>query len=207
MATGVKPYPSCRWGHAAIDAALALREELGLNPEEIEGATLGISHAGLLLIGEPAVKKADPQNVVDGQFSGPFVIAVALATGKMDWDSYKLLDDPLVRRLLPRIVCENDPEIEAEFPANMSGKLTLRARGQVFTRKVIVPKGEPSAFPSEVDLRTKFIGLAGAVLGPSTAAKMVENILRLDQLNDGATILCHAHREEVTPSRVLGARH
>ena len=207
MATGVKPYPSCRWGHAGIDAALALREELGLNFEEVESATLGISHAGLLLIGEPAAKKADPQNVVDGQFSGPFVIAVALATGTMDWDSYRLLDDPHVRSLLPRIVCENDPEVEAEFPANMSGKLTLRARGHVFTRKVVVPKGEPSTFPSEVDLRAKFNGLAGAVLGPSIAAKMVEDILRLEQLNDGATILCHAHREEVTPSMVPEARH
>ena len=29
---------------------------------------------------EPAEKKADPKNVVDGQFSGPFVIAAALAT-------------------------------------------------------------------------------------------------------------------------------
>jgi hypothetical protein len=45
------------------------------------------------------------------------------------------------------------------------------------------------------------------VLGPSIAAKMVEDILRLEQLNDGATILCHAHREEVTPSMVPEARH
>ena len=53
--------------------------------------------------------------------------------------------------MLPRIHCENDPEIEAEFPANMSGKLTVKARGQVFTRTVVVPKGEPANFPSEAD--------------------------------------------------------
>ncbi|WP_120008712.1 MmgE/PrpD family protein [Teichococcus vastitatis] len=192
MATGVKPYPSCRWGHAGIDAALALREELGLRPEEIEGATLGISRAGLLLVGEPAARKADPQNIVDGQFSGPFVIAAALATGRMDWDSYKALHDPLIRGLMPHIACENDPEIEAEFPANMSGKLTLRARGEVFTRTVIVPKGEPANFPSEAELRGKFSGLADAVLGAERATALAEEVLRLDRLNDGAALLRHA---------------
>jgi len=189
MATGVKPYPSCRWGHAGIDAALALHRELGLRPEEIEGATLGVSRAGLLLVGEPPARKADPQNIVDGQFSGPFVIAAALATGRMDWDSYKGLHDPAIRRLLPLIACENDPAIEAEFPANMSGKLTLRARGEVFTRTVIVPKGEPSNFPSDAELRAKFNGLAEAVLGVEGASSLVDRVLRLDKLKEGASIL------------------
>ena len=189
MATGVKPYPSCRWGHAGIDAALALRAELGLKPEEVEGATLGLSRAALLLVGEPAARKADPQNVVDGQFSGPFVISCALATGRMDWDSYGLLHDPAIRALLPRITCAHDEEIEAEFPANMSGKLTLRARGQVFTRKVVVPKGEPANFPTDGELRAKFAGLADAVLGAGPAARLAEGALRLDRLNEAATLL------------------
>jgi 2-methylcitrate dehydratase PrpD len=194
MVTGVKPYPSCRWGHAGIDAALDLRRELSLRPEEIEGATLGLSRAALLLVGEPAARKADPQNIVDGQFSGPFVIASALATGRMDWDSYKRLHDPLIRALLPRIACENDPEIEAEFPANMSGKLTLRARGQIFVRTVVVPRGEPSNFPSVAELRTKFDGLVQSVLGATTADRLAEDVLRLDRLNDGAAILRHVQR-------------
>jgi 2-methylcitrate dehydratase PrpD len=189
MATGVKPYPSCRWGHAGIDSALALRRELQLRPEEIEKATLGLSRAGLLLIGEPAARKAAPRNIVDAQFSGPFVIAAAFATGKMDWESYRLLEDPLVRGLLPKIECVHDPEIEAEFPANMSCKLTLSARGRVFSRKVIVPKGEPSNFPTEAELRAKFHGLAEPVLGASATTALADNILRLDRLPAGATIL------------------
>ncbi|MBC9206753.1 MmgE/PrpD family protein [Roseomonas aerophila] len=189
MATGVKPYPSCRWGHAGIDAALALREELGLRAEEIESATLGLSRAGLLLVGEPAARKADPRNVVDAQFSGPFVIACALATGRMDWDSYRLLDDAGIRGLLPRIGCAHDDEIEAEFPMNMAGKLTLRARGQTFVRTVVVPKGEPANFPDEAELRAKFAGLADAVLGAGPAAALAEEVLRLDRLNDAAGLL------------------
>ena len=199
MATGVKPYPSCRWGHAGIDAALALRAELGLAASEIESVTLGISRAGLLLIGEPAAKKADPRNIVDAQFSGPFVIAVALALGAMNWNSYRLLDDPVIRALLTKISCENDPVIEAEFPANMSAKLTLRARGQVFSRIVIVPKGEPANFPDEAAFHAKFAGLTDEILGPAWSEALASDILRLDQLPEAAALLRDAGASNANP--------
>ena len=103
MATAVKPYPSCRYGHAGIDAALALRAANDLKPGDIDRVTLGLPRAGMMLIGQPADKKANPENVVDGQFSGPFVISSALATGAMGWDSYNQLRDPMLRELLPKV--------------------------------------------------------------------------------------------------------
>ena len=189
MATAVKPYPSCRFGHAGIDAALALRAEHGLRPEEIEAVTLGLSKAGMRLIGEPAEKKADPRNVVDGQFSGPFVIAVALATGGMGWDSYRLLEDPTVRRLLPRITCVQDAAIEAEFPANMAGKVTIRARGTSFENIVRVPTGEPGNFLSETELRGKFASLAEPVLGAAQTAALADAALGIAGLANVATLV------------------
>ncbi len=189
MHTAVKPYPSCRYGHAGIDAALALRAEHALKPDEIEHVTLGLPRSGMMLIGQPADKKADPQNVVDGQFSGPFVIACALATGAMGWDSYQLLHDATVRGLLARITCEQDPEIETEFPANMSGKITIAARGQQFVRKVVVPKGEPTNFLTEAELRAKFSGLAEAVLGPERTARLASEVLAIEHLGDVASLM------------------
>ncbi len=184
MNTAVKPYPSCRYGHATIDAALALRAANDLLPEEITAIRLGLPKSGMLLVGEPAEKKANPLNVVDGQFSGPFVVSAALATGAMGWDSYKLLNDPVIRGLLPKVTSAFDPEIEAEFPTNMSGRLTIEARGQVFTQKVVVPKGEPSNFLTENELKAKFRGLTDAVLGEDRAARLADSVLGIDTTND-----------------------
>jgi 2-methylcitrate dehydratase PrpD len=189
MNTAVKPYPSCRYGHAGIDAALALRAAEKFRPEEIERVTLGLPKAGMMLIGEPAAKKADPQNVVDGQFSGPFVLSSALVTGAMGWDSYRNLKEPTVRAMLARIHCEFDPEIEAEFPANMSGKVTIRARGKDFVHKVVVPKGEPGNFLTEAELRAKFSGLADAVLGTERAARLADAVLGIDRANDVSAMI------------------
>lgn len=202
MNTAVKPYPSCRYGHAAIDAAIALHAELGLPPDGIERVTVGLPAKGMLLIGAPADQKANPQNVVDGQFSGPFVVAAALATGAMGWESYALLHDPQVRALLPKISCEQDPEVEAEFPRNMSGKLTVVARGKTFTRKVVVPRGEPDNFLTVSELRAKFFGLADAVLGRAQAERLADAVLAFDAAPGIGAVLRHAL--PAAPARLAG---
>jgi 2-methylcitrate dehydratase PrpD len=188
MATAVKPYPSCRYGHAAIDAAIALRAEHGLAAEEITAVTVHLPAKGMLLIGEPAAKKAEPANVVDGQFSGPFVVAAALATGAMGWESYALLDDPAVRALARRVRCIQDPEIEAEFPANMSGRTTVETARGTFSAKVVVPKGEPGNFMTEAELAAKFHGLADAILSPPKAAALAGAILSLETAADVSSL-------------------
>src|ERR1700733_6315785 len=202
MNTAVKPYPSCRYGHAGIDAALALRAANDLMPADITSIRLGLPRAGMLLIGDPAEKKANPANVVDGQFSGPFVISAALATGAMGWDSYQLLNDATVRGLLPKVTCAFDPEIEAEFPANMSGKLTVAARGQSFVQKVVVPKGEPSNFLSETELRAKFPGLADPVLAAERAGRLADAVLAIDTTTDVANLVRLA--SPLMPARLAG---
>jgi 2-methylcitrate dehydratase PrpD len=140
--------------------------------------------------------------VVDGQFSGPFVISSALATGAMGWDSYGLLTDPTVRSLLPKVECVFDPEIEAEFPSNMSGKLTIEARGQRFEQKVVVPKGEPTNFLSEHELRAKFAGLTDALLGAERAAALAGAVLAIDTTADVASLMRLA--SPLMPARLAG---
>jgi 2-methylcitrate dehydratase PrpD len=180
MNTAVKPYPSCRYGHAGIDGVLALRAEYNLKPEEVESITYGLSNAGLLLVGVPAEKRANPQNVVDAQFSGPFVLSCALATGAMGWDSYGELQNPAVRALLAKVSCVHDDAMQAEFPTNMSGTVTIHARGQDFTRTTIVPKGEPGNFLTDTELRAKFLGLTGTVMGDAAAERLADNLLRFE---------------------------
>ncbi len=189
MATAVKPYPSCRYGHAGIDAALALRAEHHFDPAAIEAVTLGLSRSGMLLIGEPAAKKADPRNVVDGQFSGPFVIACALATGAMGWDSYRLLEDPTIRALLPKITCVHDPEIEAEFPANMSANLTVRAGGRNSAARWWCRRASPPTSSPRRNCAPNSPAWSMPVLGAERGARLADAVLAIDRTSDVAALM------------------
>ena len=111
----------------------------------------------------------------------------------MGWDSYRLLQDPAIRAMMPRITSEFDPEIEAEYPANMSGKVTIRARGRDFVQKVVIPKGEPDNFLTEAELRAKFAGLTDAVLGSERAARLADGVLAIHEVEKIGSLVALSH--------------
>ena len=177
MQTAVKPYPSCRYGHAGIDAALALRAEhwaCGPRRSRASPGPAARGHAAGRRAGR--TRRPNPQNVVDGQFSGPFVVGRRLATGAMGWDSYALLQDPAVRALLPKVIAWHDPDVEAEFPRQHVRQADGPGARPGFMQKVVMPKGEPENFLTEAELRAKFAGLADAVLGAERAAQLADAV-------------------------------
>ncbi len=180
MRLAVKPYPSCRYSHAAMDAIAALRAEHAIAPEEVEAVTIGLPRVGMTIIGEPLAAKQAPENIVDGQFSMPFCAAVTLREGKLDWDDYpRHLGDADTLALCRRVDCVVDADAEAALPANMAGKATIMTPRGTFEKFVEVPRGELGNFLSEEDFRAKFRALAGPYLGDETEA-LAEWLLLLD---------------------------
>ena len=56
MEVAVKPYPSCRYSHAALDGIAELRAAAGVPAGEewagVTDVTIGIPAAGMILVGE-----------------------------------------------------------------------------------------------------------------------------------------------------------
>ena len=52
-----------------------------------------------------------------------------------------------------------------------------------------MPKGEPANFLTEAELRAKFAGLAGAVLGEERAARLADAVLAIDTAPDVARLM------------------
>ena len=75
----IKPYPSCRYSHAPVDALIALRDEHAIDWRDVESVEIGLSRTGWDIIGDPEEEKQRPTSYVDGQFSMPFCAAVAPA--------------------------------------------------------------------------------------------------------------------------------
>ncbi len=191
MSIAIKPYPSCRYGHAAMDALIALRNEHEINVDDVELIEIGLPKTGIKLIGDPEEDKQRPKNYVDGQFSMAFVGAVALREGGMSWDDYeKHLKDPKTLELCLRIRTINHPKVEAEFPANMSGLATVKLRsGKTLEKMVVVPKGEPDNFMTAEELRAKFDGLTGPYLSEARREKLASAVLDFHKVDDVHAVL------------------
>jgi 2-methylcitrate dehydratase PrpD len=186
----VKPYPSCRYGHAAMDALIELRAANDLDWRQIESVEIGLPQTGVNIIGEPQSEKQHPGNYVDGQFSMPFVAAVALRDGAMDWDSYaRHLGDADTLALCARISTVNDTLAEAQYPANMSGVARVHTGAGTFEKFVVVPRGEPDNFMSATELRGKFDALVSPFLSAARREELSRRLAALAAETDISALL------------------
>jgi 2-methylcitrate dehydratase PrpD len=199
----VKPYPSCRYGHASIDGMLDLARAHGIRAEEVEEVVVGLPEPGWKLIGDPEAAKQSPKNVVDGQFSMAFCASVALTTGGFVWDDYaRYLGDPGVLALCRKVRTRVDPQVHAGFPAEMGGRVEIRTRRGTFETHVRVPKGEPANFLSAAELRAKFDGLTAPYLSARRRNELAGALLALEQAQDIGALLRLTRPEKASGRRV-----
>lgn len=184
-AIAIKPYPSCRYSHAAIDALREIREENNIEVEDIKDVEIGLPKTGWNIIGDPEAEKQHPQGVVDGQFSMPFVAAIALSEGDMQWDHYaKHLGKVETLALCKKVKTIVDPLPEAEFPKQMSGVVRVRTQNNRYEKFVKVPKGEPENFLSEAELQSKFNALAGPYIQRKQREELLKAVSNLSEVSD-----------------------
>ncbi len=169
MKIGVKPYPACRYTHAAVDGILALQREHGWRPDEIERITIGLHVNGITLVGDAPERRRRARSIVEGQFSMPFAASVALLRGGFGWDDYDLLGAPEIDSLSDLVTVIRDESLEG-LRHPFGATVDIVARGTSRFIRVSDPSGEPETFPSAQALATKFRTLAGPVLNADADA-------------------------------------
>ena len=182
---GVKPYPSCRYSHAAIDGIIELKNELGFSTAELDDIDIGLSETALNIIGYPLSDKQNPKSVVDGQFSMPFCAAVTVKSGGLKWDDYKNhLNDSDTLSLCNKIKVSPDKDAEECCPEFMSAKVKVVVKGKKYEKFVKIPKGEPENFMEDSEFISKFRSLTESYLSNERIDQLTGSMLKLDQSNN-----------------------
>jgi 2-methylcitrate dehydratase PrpD len=168
---------------------------------------LGLSNSRLAEVGlgNPQEDKHNPKSVVDGQFSMPFVAAVALREGRMGWDDYlPHLKDEQTLSLCKRINARVDAKAEAEFPANMSASVRIHTRRGEFEQFIVIPKGEPDNFLTSAELRAKFDSLVTPYLAKSQHDQLADELLSLEQCRDISALLALTYPAQTPAIAAVG---
>ena len=156
MKIGVKPYPSCRYTHAALDALIAMRREHNLTPDQIKRVEIGLHRNGITLTGDAATKR-HPTSIVGGQFSMFFTGAVALDQGRFGWDDYERLGDKAVDALADKFDVVQDDRLEVGRSHPFGARVSITTDDGVHERLYADPSGEPESFPDAQAMQQKFL--------------------------------------------------
>src|SRR3974390_1862157 len=181
MKIGVKPYPSCRYTHAALDALIAMRREHNLTPDQIRRVEIGLHRNGITLTGDAATKR-HPTSVVGGQFSMFFTGAVALDQGRFGWGDYDRLGDATVDALADKFDVVRDDSLEIGPTHPFAARVRITTDEGVHERTHDDPSGEPNSFPDASAMAQKFLALARPVLN-GRADQLADAILSLERFD------------------------
>ena len=184
MQTAVKPYPSCRLTHGAVDATLKLRDKIPQAERDGAEFKVELSPAGIRIVGGDTPEKTQPDNPVSAQFSVYFQVAAAWEEGQVEWSVYDRLHAPALQGTARHVTATAN----AGLPNN-AAHVTVTAGGKTLTETVMVPLGEPDNWIGDAELRQKFMLLAVPVYGPEHAARLADAVMGLSPESAVSSIL------------------
>ena len=181
-----KPYPCCRHFHAAIDAALDLRQEAGLTSADVKAVEIGLYGVGV-----HGHDHLTSRNLLEAQMSAPCAIASALINGRLGAAEFEpaTFDAAEPQRLLAATRTYVDEECERIYPGTRSGVVRLQLNdGRTLERRVLDPRGEGDKPLTDDDLSRKFLDAAIVALPPGRGEKLLEMLWAADANSDFAAI-------------------
>ena len=171
---GLKPYANGVVAHPLQDAAIALRNEEGVRPEQVASIHARVHPLVMELMDRPS-----PRDGFDGKFSFQYCIAAGLVDGAGYPTQFtgERFRDPAIAALLKKVSGTADPTV-AEDESYLT--VTL-ADGRAVERHVPHATGSPANPMTDQALETKFRTLASAVLASGQAERLLQAAWGLDQ--------------------------
>ncbi len=161
----IKPYPICRWAHAALDALGAVMTTNDLSHEDV-------ARIEVRTFAEAAALYAEmPSTTSQAQYSLPFALAVRLIHGHIAPAHIEGagLSDPRVAQALGRVTVTEDHRHSERFPLGRWSDVTVHTvDGRALASGDVHARGGPEAPMALSEIEAKF-HLFCAALAPDRA--------------------------------------
>jgi 2-methylcitrate dehydratase len=184
--TFLKRYDAEIHSQSALEALLELREEHGVDPEQVERIELETFQVAYDIIGggEEGGKK-EIRTKEEADHSLPYLLAVALLDGQVLPEQFapERIVRPDVQRLLRRVVVRPAGDLTSRFPAEHACRLRLSlADGTVLDAEKQDYEGFLTRPMSWERALEKFEHLAAGAVEPELAAELADTVAGLDEL-------------------------
>ncbi len=166
----IKPYPICRWAHAAIDAVRSLMLTESFSPSDIAAIEVRTFHEAARLY--PGM----PETSSQAQYSLAFAIAVQLLHGRIGPEHVDgaNLRDPDVAAFVERISAKESEKHNARFPQGRWSDVNITlSDGRRLESGDVHARGGPEAPMSAEEIKEKFHTMTREALPDLRSAQIV----------------------------------
>ncbi len=189
----IKPYPVCRWAHAALDALRQVKGSEAVTADQVKEIHVRtFAEAARLFAGMP-------DTTSEAQYSLHFALATVLLHDRIGPEHLtgNGLQDPHVAAVIPRIRVSEDARHSDRFPAARWSDIEVTLTdGRVVRSGDVHARGGPEAPMADAEVLQKFRHMAGAHLSDERIAAiwaMRDELLEPDRkFSDLATLVTPA---------------
>ena len=156
MKSYTKPYASCRYTHPPVEAAIHLRNQYGIKPEDVQ--SIEVETYDLAVSGHD---HTEVKGAYSAKMSTPYSVAVALAYGKAGLQEFgeEVLENEVIKVLTQKVHVVADKTLSEIFPDKQSAVLTIKTVKGTYSERVDFPKGEPENPMTETEFWERYEAL------------------------------------------------
>lgn len=190
----VKPWPTCRWMHTALEAFEKLISEHQIDPGSIEKVVIHTS-AGL---GRDFMDAA-PATMTDAQFSFPYAIASLLHRrgNAAEWYRPTAIASPTIVALAQKVTAVLDEEVHRLMSdlRRPAGRVSIEtARGTLTSPLIEYALGSRERPLDAAFVKNKFLANAVPVIGEASARELFDGVEGLERIADVGELLAKGLR-------------
>ena len=175
-----KNHGCCGHTFAAIDGAIALREQHGITASDIKNIRISGYSATVDICSGRSHKTP-----VEARFSVPYLVANGIVYGNARLDAFSetRLADLTVSSLALKVDVHFDPEIDSGFPHRRSARVTIETNdGRILEHYQPTRIGDPDAPLTDDQIADKFKELVVPVTGEAAAQTLLDACWSLEKL-------------------------
>ena len=181
----LKPYPSCRCSHSAIDAMLDIVNKYNICPDEVEKIEVKTCRLNSLVL-----TKHNPKTGLEGKFSMEFCVAIAFLEKQVGLSQFtdEKVQNKKTQSLMKKVNMVVEPSLQdVEERENMYLPSIVAVKiknSKEYIKRVDIPKGHPLAPLSRQELVDKYQKCVEGVLSIYDSEQLIELVENIENVND-----------------------
>ena len=183
-----KFYPACRHTHAAIDAALYLKNNNNFNIQDIQEIKIITYPVALKL----TQKEKMPKNEAGTRFNIAFAVSLAIVKGKAGIGDFSIenIKNQQIGDLFNKVKIISDPSFESKENNIRGAEVEIILKDDTrFKKRVLLPKGEPENPATKQELHNKYYSCIGKFWTIDKKEEVLKYIQDFENINNIKTLM------------------